>query len=380
MPWADDQQEQPPSVDNDASNPPKFSPPPNRPNRLPPQPPRPPAKPAGKKNNGCLIAALTVFGVLGLLGVCAVFVVVLAMVSAMGSMAGGGGAGTGLAPVRERTISGEPDDPKVVVIPITGLLIRDGSSDPLRVLEAMLNRAAADDNVHAIILSIDSGGGGVTTSDLMHKAVKDFKEDTKMDVVVLVNSVAASGAYYVGCAADHIVAQETSLTGSIGVLFPIFDMSEMLGKIGVKDRTVKSGQFKTLASATAERTEEQRQAEQAILQALIDDAHKIFVDRVVAGRPKLTREAIEALADGRIYTSAQALDNGLIDEVGYMETAIAAARGTQRKVHVVEYTYSVPLLSRLLSQTDNKGVNVQIGPDVEAILRQRPMYLWIPER
>jgi len=381
MPWDDKGQEQSPPTGNDAQKP-QFTPPPGRANRLPPQPPGPPVQSA-RKNNGCLIAMLTLFGVLGLMGVCAAFLLVLGLVGIVGSAAGmnaRGGAGTGFPPVQERTISGKAGDPKVAIIPVTGLLMRDGSNDPLRALEAMLARAAADMDVHAVILSVDSGGGGVTTSDLMHKAVKDFKEETKVKVVVQVGGVAASGAYYVSCAADHIVAQETSLTGSIGVLFPIYDMSEMLGKIGVKDRTVKSGEFKTLGSLTAERTPEQRQAERQILQGLIDDAHRVFVDRVEAGRPGLKREAIEALADGRIFTSGQAHENGLIDEIGYMEAAITAARGSEPKVHVVEYNYSVPFLVKLLSKVEEPGVNVQVGPDLKTILRQRPMYLWSPER
>jgi protease IV len=381
MPWDNERQEQPPPADNDEQKP-QFTPPPSRSHRLPPQLPKAPAKSTGKAN-GCLIALLTLFGVLGLMGVCAVFFAVLGLVGIVGSMAGmdlGEGSEAAFLPVRERTLSGAAGDPKVAVIPVSGLLIRDGGNDPLRALEAMLARAEADTDVHAIILSVNSGGGGVTTSDLMYKAIKDFKEKTEMQVVVLVNGIAASGAYYISCAADHIVAQETSLTGSIGVLFPIYDVSEMLGKIGVTDRTVKSGEFKTLGSATAERTEEQRKAEQAILQGIIDAAHRVFVDRVEAGRPGLTREAIEALADGRIYTSGQALENGLIDEVGYMEAAIAVARSSEARVHVVQYDYSVPFLVKLLSNAEKPGVNVQVGPDLKTILRQRPMYLWLPER
>ena len=191
-------------------------------------------------------------------------------------------------------------------------------------MREQLERARDDASVRALLLRINSPGGTVTASDILYQELMRFKRDRGVPVVAHFLGVAASGAYYVAMAADEVVAQPTTVTGSIGVIFVGVNLSGLMQKIGVADQTLTAGAQKDAGSWLRP----MQPAERAHLQAVLDDMHDRFKKIVVAGRPRLDAQRVDALADGRIYSADQALANGLVDGLGDLEQAVAA---TQRR-------------------------------------------------
>lgn len=169
-----------------------------------------------------------------------------------------------------------------------------------------------DDSKNAgIILYLDTPGGGVYQSDEVYLALLDYKATTERPVYAYVSQMAASGGYYIACAADKIYGNRNGLTGSIGVIFgQSIDATELLQKIGIKTRTFHSGKNKTMLSVDEPLTEEQIK----IMQAISDEAYDQFTGIVAEGR-NMPIEKVRSLADGRIYTCIQAKELGLIDGI-----------------------------------------------------------------
>jgi len=330
----------------------------------------------GSKWMGCLLGFFGAITVLVLLG--AAFIIFFFVV-VMGATAVEPAARAGLS-LQELTVSGRAGNQKVVIVPVRGMLMRGGrlDKDPLALLRAMLEKARGDEQVRGVILSVDSGGGGITTCDIMRKAITDYRNQTGNPVVTLMGDVAASGAYYVSCGTDYIIAHPTTLTGSIGVLFPLYDASGLLGKVGVEDRTVKSGKYKDMTSPFAERTPEEREEQQKVLSGVVEQMHERFVSVVARGR-NLDPEIVRKLADGRIYTSQDAQRFKLIDAVGYDDDAVAKVREMTglAEVHVVEYRRTPTLKDLLLSHAGERKVTVQIGSG-PGVTYKKPMYRWDP--
>lgn len=342
----------------------------------------PPARPRGAFRGvltGCVVLVAAACCVIAL---SAVAVVLFALVAAVGGSARAADVHDGVQ-VQEVSVGGQPGQPKVVIVPVQGLLVAGasvvGEHDPAQVLKAMLDEARADADVAAVLLEVDSPGGGMTTCDIMHKYVREYRDQAGDPVVALMQDVAASGGYYVSCAADRIMAHRTTLTGSIGVLMPLFDASGLLRVIGVSDRTVKSGRFKNMGSPFADRTEEELRAEDRILQSIVQEMHERFVEVVAQGRG-LPLEQVRALADGRIYTSGQALENGLIDAIGYQEDAVETVKGLAglERAHVVRYSRARTLLEMVFARAGARraGCGLEALP---ALAAPRPMYLWCPQ-
>jgi protease-4 len=174
-----------------------------------------------------------------------------------------------------------------------------------------------DDGVKAIILRIDSPGGGVGPSQEIHREVLKVKEKKK--IVTSMGSVAASGGYYIACASDLIVANPGTITGSIGVLMEFTNIEELFKKIGIKGVVLKSGEHKDIGSPFREMTPEEKR----IMQEVIDNVHQQFVKAVAEGR-KLDRSKVTQIADGRILTGEQAKELGLVDQIGNLDDAIDA--------------------------------------------------------
>ncbi len=189
-------------------------------------------------------------------------------------------------------------------------------------LKDMLDLAEKNHAIKSVVIKINSPGGGVTASDLIYHEIIAFKKRTGIPVVVICMDVAASGGYYVAMAADHVMMHPTTVTGSIGVIAVFPKAKGLTDKIGLEMRVIKSGNMKDIGSLWRDFQPEERQ----VFQHLIDTMYEHFLDVVQAGRPKMKREAIRELADGRIYTAQQALDNGLADEIGYVEDAFTAAK------------------------------------------------------
>ncbi len=177
---------------------------------------------------------------------------------------------------------------------------------------------AKDPSVKAIVMRVDSPGGVVPPCQEIYEEVK--KAVAKKKIVVSMGSAAASGGYYISTPASRIIANPGTLTGSIGVIMEIPNIEGLMSKVGVKSEVIKSGSHKDIASMFRTMGKEER----AILQGVIDDVHKQFVDVIVEGR-KMSPEDVRRIADGRVFTGKQALAVGLVDELGNLEDAIKVA-------------------------------------------------------
>ncbi len=233
---------------------------------------------------------------------------------------------------------------KIVVIDVDGILLNaskrsllTAGEHPVANLLEQLDKARTDRWVKAVVLRINSPGGSVTASELMHHEIIRFKESGK-PVVAMMMDVAASGGYYIACAADEIVACRSTVTGSIGVIMQLLEVTGTMSKIGVTAETITSGSQKGSSSIFTRLTPEQRE----VFQTIVDKLYAQFVDAVADGRPKLSRQQVVELADGRVYLAEQALEHGLIDRIGTMNDAIAIAKERAGISTVKVIAYSRP--------------------------------------
>jgi len=201
---------------------------------------------------------------------------------------------------------------RVAVIPVTGLI-----SDSEPTIE-QLKKFVKDDSVKAIVLRINSPGGGVAPSQEIYEEVK--KARAKKPILASMGALAASGGYYIACATQRVYANPGTITGSIGVVMPFMNVKDLVEKIGLKGMTVKSGVFKDIGSPMRDMTPQERD----LLQGVVDNVHLQFVNAVADGR-NLNREDILRIADGRIFTGEQAKGLGLVDVLGDLEDAISDA-------------------------------------------------------
>ena len=190
--------------------------------------------------------------------------------------------------------------------------------------------------VKAIVIRIDSPGGGVAPSQEIYNAVKRVKSEYNKTIVASMGTVAASGGYYIAVASDRVLANPGTLTGSIGVIMQMANFEELLKKVGVKNFVIKSGRYKDIGSPFRTMKEDDRQ----LLQSVMDDVHRQFIEAVADGR-SLDVVDVEVLADGRVFTGRQAKDSLLVDELGDLTDAIQLASklsGIQGEPRVVEPT------------------------------------------
>ena len=201
---------------------------------------------------------------------------------------------------------------KVGVVEIKGVI-----ADPKPVI-LQLKRFRKNKDIKAIVLRIDSPGGGVGPSQEIYAEVK--KTTLIKKVVVSMGAIAASGGYYVGAAADHIMANPGTITGSIGVIMEFANAEELFEKIGISAVVIKSGEYKDTGSPLRKMTPEERR----LLEDFVGNVHQQFVTAVAEGR-KMSEETVRTIADGRIFSGQQAQKLGLLDSLGNMEDAIALA-------------------------------------------------------
>jgi protease-4 len=218
---------------------------------------------------------------------------------------------------------------KIGVIAIEGVISSDLTEKTVR----QLTKYGDDTSIKAIILRIDSPGGGVASSQEIYEAVRRVRSGGKL-VIASMGSVAASGGYYVACVADRIFANAGTVTGSIGVIVQLANASELLHKVGIESTVITSGPFKDSGNPTRTLRPEERQ----VFQALVDDVYQQFIEAVAQGR-NLPLDEVRQAADGRIYTGRQAKDLRLVDELGSLHDAItyaAATIGTVGKPKLVQ--------------------------------------------
>jgi protease-4 len=207
---------------------------------------------------------------------------------------------------------------KIGVVQIEGVISSELSERTVR----QLTKYRDDASVKAIILRIESPGGGVASSQEIYEEVSRVRSGGKL-VVASLGSVAASGGYYVACTADRIFANAGTLTGSIGVIVQLANAEELLRRVGVASTAITSGPFKDSGNPTRALRPEERQ----VFQALVDDVYQQFVEAVAQGR-NLPLDEVRQAADGRVYTGRQARDLRLVDELGSMQDAITYAAST----------------------------------------------------
>ena len=222
-----------------------------------------------------------------------------------------------------------------------GLLTTSGIS-PKQVRD-YLGRAKSDGGIKAVVLRIDSPGGAAAASQEIASEVQHFKEVTGKPVVVSMGDVAASGGYYVSAYADRIVANPSTLTGSIGVISQFIYIEGLLEKLGLELETIKTGKHKDMGIWPL--TEEQRQ----IMQDITDDLYEQFVAAVAEGRGLPVAE-VRQLATGQLYTGVQALNLGLVDKLGGLETAIelASSLASITIPEIEEYSPPASFIEKLL--------------------------------
>lgn len=231
---------------------------------------------------------------------------------------------------------------KIALIEVSGLiadikrpgLLVDGENPVGRFVES-LEVAAEDDKVRAVVVRINSPGGTVTASDVMYDELMHFKASTGKPVVVQMGEVAASGGYYLACAGDEIFARPTTITGSIGVIMQTVSFAEGLQRIGIRPEAITSGPNKDVGSPWRAMSPEHR----ALLQDIVDEFYAGFRTLVVERRPGLEPAVVDEVTDGRVVTGRRAAELGLVDEVGGLREAFAAAKrraGLQR-ARLVKY-------------------------------------------
>jgi protease-4 len=240
---------------------------------------------------------------------------------------------------REESLWG---DEKVAIVEIKGVII-----DPQPVVEKLI-KFRKNEQVKAIVLRIDSPGGGVGPAQEIHAEVKKVQREKK--VLVSMGSVAASGGYYIACAADRILANPGSITGSIGVIVESLNVEELFRKLGLRSTVIKSGKHKDIASPMRKMTPEEKK----LLQGVLDSVHEQFIRAVAEGR-NLPLEKVRSLADGRIFSGDQAKTLGLVDELGNLQDTIALAakmagiKGEPEVIYPEKKRFS--LLDLLLQET-----------------------------
>jgi protease-4 len=367
----------------DQTTPPPLSPAP--PLIQPPAPPPPPAraKCVGWKIAALILLVLLVFSVIANVGQLASGVTRIA--TATRTRAGG-------PRLEEALVEDNESRNKIAVISIEGVI----SSEPIdgtgynlvELVKAEFNLAEDDPRVKAVVLKVDSPGGEVLASDEIASIIRSFQKHARKPVIVSMGNLAASGGYYVSSPCRWIVANELSLTGSIGVIMSGLNYRGLLDKVGVQPNVYKSGKFKDMLSGTRNAAEIPPE-ERKMVQDLIDETYGKFKSVVAEGRTeahKANGSKGRALADnwtdfadGRVMSGTEAYEHGLVDELGDFDDAVSSAMeiaGIQN-ANVVEYERTVVLadLLRMFGKTGAGPMKVDLGIDLPRLKAGQPYFL-----
>jgi len=264
---------------------------------------------------------------------------------------------------------------KVVRIPLSGMIMLDQSASGIfggvsssDMALLAIRRASADPDVQAIIMEIDSGGGGITASDILYHALLNFKaKDPRRRVVSICGDMAASGAYYIALASDRIIARPTTITGSIGVIIQSVNLRLLAERYGIADVTFKSGENKDLLNPLGDISEQERE----IVQSVVDAMHQRFVS-LVAKHRSIPDDKLATLTDGRIFTAQAAMEQGLIDDIGYWEDAVSQTLTLLDVPDIIIYRYEESFsISALLKATRDIHPRAWLGRQDSARLQYR---------
>jgi protease IV len=284
---------------------------------------------------------------------------------------------------------------KIVILKVEGI-ISDGAIDPtgntmVDLIKAQLKRADEDERVKAVILKVDSPGGEVLASDDIYREIAGFQKKTHKPVVASMGSLAASGGYYISSPCRWIVANELTITGSIGVIMSSYNYRGLLDKVGVQPMTFKSGKFKDMLSGTREPDSITPQ-ERDMVQALIDETFKKFKSVVQEGRNGASEnnkgsteksrplsDRWEEYADGRVLSGKEALNLGFVDQLGGFDTAVERAKKIAGigKANLVEYQqrFEISDLFRLFGKSEGRVLKVDVGIEPPKLKAGQPYFL-----
>ncbi|MDH7599239.1 MAG: signal peptide peptidase SppA [Sedimentisphaerales bacterium] len=287
----------------------------------------------------------------------------------VGALIVAGGAHRGL---QEYVIQSGPQKDKIVIIPVRGII----DSRLTEQFSQQIRAGSKDKAIKGLIIRISSPGGTISGSDQLYHQIIQYKQQTGVPVVAFMEGTAASGGYYVAVGCQRIVAEPTAITGSIGVLMGHFVLGGLLeDKLGIKPVVLKSGQKKDWPSSFDPPTPEQLDYLQ---ERLLTPAYERFVEVVAEGRsPVLSADQVRALADGGIYTAPHALEEGLIDQVGYLDDAIDLVKSMAglEKARVVEYRRAFSLMDLLVQAYKDIPIRLDRSRLFE-LTTPEPMYLW----
>jgi len=254
---------------------------------------------------------------------------------------------------------------EIALVHINGILM--DSSGVVR----QLSKYRRDSKIKAIVVRIDSPGGAVAPAQEIYYEINKIKDSQKI-VYASLGSVAASGGYYIACAADYILANPGTLTGSIGAIMAFSNMEALAKKIGLRPAVIKSGAFKDTGSPLRSMQPEERE----LLQNVVNDVHQQFVQAVSLGR-NLPEDRVKLFADGRVMTGKQAFEFKLIDEFGGLEKTIEMLGkkiGIVGYPSVVEEKVDVPFMDWLMQSVVSKNLTQSLVPASIPLLQ----YLWFP--
>ncbi len=345
--------------------------------------PPPPAKP--RKSRGWMITSI----ILSVMLAFCVLIIFAQFVSR--ALSFGGGFNRGFRTAASRDIGPRLDEylledndsrRKIAVITVDGIItdhsVDRAGNNMVDVIKAQLNRAKEDDRVKAVILKVDSPGGEVMASDEINKVIAKFQDDANKPVICSMGSLAASGGYYISVPCRWIVANELTITGSIGVIMHGWNYRGLMDKVGIAPMTYKSGKFKDMLSGERS-TNEVPPEEHAMVQALIDETYGRFTNVVCAGRTQAWQKNNKegrALAtnwtsfvDGRVLSGSEALKHGFVDELGDFDKAVERAKKIAHiaNANLIEYRerYDISDLFSMFGQSSSAhDIKLDLGVDM----------------
>jgi protease-4 len=274
----------------------------------------------------------------------------------------------------------------VAVIRVNGIIVESMA----RRIDGTLRKIEQDKNVKALVVEVDTPGGEVGPSDEIYHRLNQFKENRHLPVVVAMGGFATSGGYYISCAADEIVAQRTTITGNIGVLWPRYNLSKLADKWGIEDNTIypPDAPYKPMGSEL--KAMDQKEYEYWL--GLVNDAYATFKGVVQTGRAGKLKSGMDVVANGKAYSANESLQMGLIDKIGYAADAYdsAAKLAGLNSKEVVRYEYLPSFLDVLAggnaqssslasAKLMDGGVNVNLKIDremIDELTTPRLMYIW----
>jgi len=294
--------------------------------------------------------------------------------------------------LEEVSVENNSSDHKIAIIDVEGIIssmsVGHRGRNMVDLIADELKMAAQDRAVKAVILKVDSPGGEVMASDDISRALLEFQDKYQKPVVAAMGGLGASGGYYISAPCQWIVANELTMTGSIGVIMSSFNYRGLLDKIGVFPQVYKSGRFKDMLRGS-KKPEEIQPEEVQMIQSMIDETYQKFVSVVQQGRDRAQKEnkgegkALinnwKDLADGRVLTGKQAYDSGFVDELGDFDAAVRRARKLAKiqDANLVRYQepFGIANLFSLFGQSENGSLKIDLGFELPKLQAGRLYFL-----